>query len=529
TRRHFLQVTAAGATAGGVLPGVLGAVARGDAGSRPNIVLIYTDDQDLDEIGCYGGRMPTPHMDGLARDGVLFRRYYTCSAVCSPSRYNALGGRCASRSLKQQGTKFLPGGPVNIGWEAGVINEPHTIGSVLKAAGYTTGMVGKWHQGQLEPMHGFPAAADPTDPKVRAQLEGNYDILVRSVRSCGFDYADALYANNVDGGSREKPFWIPRALGFHNMEWVTACALTFLDQAAAADSAPRKPFFLYLAPTLVHGPSAVASLKADARITSRGYVDIPTVMPSRASVLERAGAAMGKGPRGRVNDKAAGSIWMDDGVGAVLARLDALGLRENTLVLLASDNGNVAKFTCYDGGARLPFVARWPGAIPAGSVCDKLVSNLDFAPTAFELAGADVPAAMVLDGQSILGALRGDPGYRRESVFLEITTERAVVTDDGFKYIAVRYLPDAQKAVDRGERHNHWCQPMDKSTHSFNAENRYPAYFDQDQLYNLNTDPEEQKNLAGNPAFADRLTRLKALLRTYSATLPHTFGEFTGQ
>jgi arylsulfatase A-like enzyme len=283
-----------------------------------------------------------------------------------------------------------------------------------------------------------------------------------------------------------------------------------------------------MAPTLVHGPSAVKSLQSDRRTTPLGYIEVPDVQPSRQSVLDRARQARAEEGR-RIVEKAAGSIWLDDGVGAVLGRLDDLGLADKTLVLLASDNGNVAKFTCYDGGARLPMVARWKDVIQPGAVCGKLVSNLDFAPTLFEIAGIKPPSEMLLDGQSIVKALKGDPSYRRDSLFLEITTERAVVTGDSFKYIAVRYLPEVQKQVDRGEEFNHWCQPLQSATHTYRADERYPGYFDQDQLYDLNEDPAERKNLAGEPAGQARLARMQDLLRRYSATLPHTFGEFKAE
>ena len=496
-----------------------GATAPGAERRRPNLVLIYTDDQDLDEIGCYAGQMPTPHMDSLARDGAKFTRYYVCSAVCSPSRYNALSGRCASRSLKQQGNRFPPGGPVNMGWEAGVINERHTLPAALRAAGYATGMVGKWHQGVLARPKKFPQNADPDDPQIRGQLAANYDNVVRSVKSCGFDYAASVYSDNCDGARGDAPFWIPRKLGFHNMEWVTAGALAFLEQQR------KGPFFLYMAPTLVHSPSALAALGSDPRTTPLGYVDAPQVQPARQTVIERAEKASAGKPR-QFKEKAASSIWLDDAVGAVLKNLDELGLSDNTLVLLASDNGNAAKFTCYDGGARLPCLARWKGVVPAGAVCDKLVSNLDFAPTFLELAGARPPADMILDGQSIVKAIRGDSAYRRDSLFLEITTERAVVSDDGFKYIATRYLPEILPQVRAGKRFNHWCQPMESATHTYNADQRYPAYFDLDQLYDLKADPTEQKNLASAPNQQARLAALKERLRQYSARLPHTFGEF---
>ena len=104
--------------------------------SRPNIILIYTDDQDRDELGCYGGDVATPDMDSLARDGARFTRFYVASPVCTPSRYNVLSGRYASRSRRLQET-FPPGGPVNIGWETLVVGEkilPH----VLQANGYAT-------------------------------------------------------------------------------------------------------------------------------------------------------------------------------------------------------------------------------------------------------------------------------------------------------------------------------------------------------------------------------------------------------
>jgi arylsulfatase A-like enzyme len=448
-----------------------------------------------------------------------FTRYYVCSAVSAPSRYNVLAGRCASRSLRQQGRKFPPGGPVNIGWEAGVLHEPYTLARVLKTAGYATGMVGKWLQGTLEPSTGFAEDADPEDPMIQEELKRNYEVLVRTVKSTGFDFAEALYLNNVGSAKRPGPFWIPRKLRYHNMEWVTACALEFIEENKG------RPFFLYVSPTLVHSPSAVESLLSDRRTTPLGYLDVSDVQPSRQSVLDRARRASADGNR-QIIEKAAGSIWLDDGVGALLERLDDLGLAQKTFVLLASDNGNLGKFTCYDEGARVPMVARWRGVIPAGAVCDKLVSNLDFAPTVLQIAGVDPPPRMVLDGQSILTALEGDPSYRRESLFLEITTERAVVTDDGFKYIAVRYPPQVQEQVDRGKKFNHFCEPFPSATHTFGAVERYPGYFDQDQLYDLNTDPEERENLVAEPAQRIRLGRMKELLRRYSATLPHTFGEF---
>ncbi len=491
--------------------------AASGAAARPNVVLIYTDDHDLSEIGCYGGKVLTPHMDGLARDGTRFTRFYAASAVCSPSRYNALTGRFASRSVSQQ-KKTPVTGPVNIGWEAGLYDERDQrtcLACALKEAGYATGMVGKWHQGFEGPLKKFNQDEDPAAPKVREKLEDNYARLIRSVQACGFDYAAALYHGNVGDAAKGAKHWLPKPLQVHNMEWVTEGALRFIEENKG------RPFFLYMAPTLVHGPSPLKSLAdADPRATPRGYLDkVPEVQPTRADVLRRVREA-------GLDPKEAGSTWLDDGVGAVLKRLDELGLAKNTLVLLAGDNGNVAKFTCYDGGARMPFVARWPGVVPAGRVSDALVSNIDFAPTILELCGAKPAAATPCDGQSIALALRGDSGYRRDSLMLEITTERAVVSRDGLKYIAVRYTPEILEQAKAGKRFNHWCQPLESATHTYGADTQYPAYFDDDQLYDLTADPKEQRNLARDPAQAARLEALRAELRAYSQRLPHPFGEF---
>jgi len=485
-------------------------------GPRPNVVLIYTDDHDLNEVACYGGKVLSPHMDGLARDGMKFTRFYVASAVCSPSRFNVLTGRYASRSLRFQ-RNCPPGSPVNIGWEPGVYGEQNTLAHILQKNGYRTGMVGKWHQGAAGPPPKFGPEDDPNDSAVKKRLQQSYELLLRSIRETGFDYAASAYHGNVDDGAKGpgKPGNLPVPLRVHNMEWVTAGALEFIEQNA------NRPFFLYLAPTLVHGPSPLASLtKADPRATSLGFLDkAPQVQPSRQSVLERVKAA-------GVAPAQAGVTWLDDGVGAVLDKLAKLGLAERTLVLLAGDNGNVAKFTCYDGGALMPFLARWPGKIRPGSVCDKLTANIDLAPTILEVCGIKPPAEAAFDGQNIWPALQGNAAYQRASLMLEITTERAIVSEDGFKYLAVRYKPAVLEQMAKGVKFNHWCQPMDQSTHSYNAEKNYPAYWDADQLYDLRQDPQEQKNLAAQPSQKERLEKMKALLRQYSAGLPHSFGEF---
>ncbi|MHC4443045.1 MAG: sulfatase family protein [Planctomycetota bacterium] len=485
-----------------------------DAASRPNVILIYTDDQDWDEIGCYSSKIATPYIDSLARDGMRFTKFYVASSVCTPSRYNVISGRYACRSRRQQ-ESFPPGGPINIGWEAGVIGEK-LFPQVIQANGYVTGMVGKWHIGLTEELTDLPLDANPYDPQVKLVLQDNYHKVIRSIQSCGFDYVAGAFGLNHRSPKKPPPkFWLPKVLQHHNMEWVTQGALKFIEQNK------DRSFFLFMAPTLTHAPQPPESLKADPRITPMGYLDKqPDIHPSRQEIMELVK---------RMEPKQAAATWLDANIGTVLKKLDELDLADNTAILLASDNGRYGKFTCYDGGARTFLLVRWKGIIPSGKVCRKLASNIDLAPTILDLCGIKAPPDLQLDGKSLLPVLKTGGDYRRESLFLEITTERAVVTDDGFKYIAVRYPPDIQRQVDRGRRFNHWCQPMEKNTHTMGADKQYPNYFDQDQLYDLNVDPKERKNLTGDPEHRGRLESMKKLLREYSMRLPHKFGEFTSR
>jgi len=493
----------------------------------PNVLVIYTDDQPQEWVGAYGGEVLTPNIDRLAEAGLRFDRYYASSPVCSPSRYSALTGRYASRSRRLH-RSYPPGGPVNIGWEPGVAggDEDRTVARVLQEAGYTTGFVGKWHGGVEADIESIPADADGRDPDVERTMRENYGKLIEQIERCGFDEAHSAYAGNVFAWD------IPEAMERHNMEWVTQGALEFLD--AHGD----ERFFLQVAPTLTHDPWEREQIESDPRITPAGYLDEPPdVQPPREDVLERVTAAeqTDREPddvewpafmtREEVMMGRRFATWLDDGVGAILDRLDDLGVADETLVVFTSDHGNRGKFTCYDAGARQPCIARWPGVTQPGTE-DALVSNVDLAPTIFDVVGVEPDYAV--DGRSFAPLLTGAGSYERESLFLEITTERAVVTDDGYKYIAVRHPPGSDAAEGEG-RYSHWGVPFEDGSahHTYGAEEDYPAYFDRDQLYDLDADPHEQGNLADDPAHADRLAAMRERLRAYSADLPHEFGEFT--
>lgn len=483
-----------------------------DDRSRPNFLIIYTDDQDVSEMGCYGGRVSTPNMDRLASEGVRFARYYLSSPLCSSSRYSALTGQYVSRSrglLEECPTTDPP----LILWNSPLLPDDFTIARALKEHGYATGMVGKWHNG-LPELKDVAPDADPRDPDIAAVISENYARICDFIRQrAGFEYVQSIYGTNY----RWLP--IPKSLMFHNQEWLTRGAIDFIEQNA------DRPFFLYVATTIPHHPLPEASLRADPRATPAGWLDESPegVQPSREDVLRRAEKA------GSVHGTWPGLAWLDDGAGALLDKLDALGLADNTVVILASDNEKLGKMTCNLGKA--PCLIRWPGRIPHGEVCDKFVSNIDIVPTILDACGAQPPPGTPIDGRSWL-PLFEDPGTNwRDSLYLEVTRTRGVVARD-WKYIATRFPEAVQQKITPENRREYNQEGALYATGSTTQRVRggvhrnFPGYYDDDQLYDLRSDPREQHNLAGSPAHAEKLREMKERLRAYSQRLPHPFGEF---
>jgi arylsulfatase A-like enzyme len=323
----------------------------------PNIVFILADDLGITDLRCYGRKDHlTPNLDRLARQGVRFTSAYAAQSVCSPTRAAIMTGKAPARLHL---TDWLPGRantPAQMLLQAVIEQQlpagEKTIADRLKAAGYTSAAIGKWHLGgksSLPTDRGFdvyhPGRAQ-TEPSASEGGKGEYDL--------------------------------------------TARAEKFLD--ASKD----RPFFLYLAHNNPHIP-----LAARPELIEK-YKD--SFNPIYAAMIET----------------------LDDCVGRVLAKLDALGLAENTLVIFTSDNGGLhvlesprtpsthntpfraGKGFCYEGGIRVPLLVRWPGKIKAGQVIDTPVISTDWAPTL--LAAAGVTAAEKMDGVSLLDLLtQGKP------------------------------------------------------------------------------------------------------------------------
>ena len=524
----------------------------------PNVVLIFADDLDFDEIGVAGyadpgrypsftghlarkdttrevspywgygdARMHTPNLEALAQDGALFERFYITSPVCNPSRFSLLTGQQATRSRDLLADQPA-GGPVMLDFNAYLSPGDFTLARALGAAGYATGMVGKW---DLTPrdvpdsgvVKGVDAEADARDPAVAAILEAAYQRSTRSVRERGgFAEADRVYAHNKEG------FGLPRELRVHNMEWVTEGALEFME--AHRD----EPFFLYVAPTVPHGWLDTRIVDEDPRATPRGWLDAPPAgMPSRAELLERI-------ERLRVDKRSLMATWLDDSIGAILDRLEVLGLADDTIVMVTSDHQNRGKSTLYEG-ARVPLLVRWPGRVRPGTRVSEVCGNIDVVPTLLEACGAAAPDDVPLDGQSFLRLMDARlVGWTakdwRPGLLLQMHYARGVVTDR-WKAIALRYPPDIEAAIaadvaaagpsaaeaygwDGVVRRNAQGDPLIV----YAADDIFPGFFARDQLYDLVADPYEQKNLVGIERYREAHEQMQALLAELLAPLPHSFG-----
>ena len=527
TRRQMLK------RGGAITMGLLGAglingrISVGETRKhrRPNVVIIYTDDQNYEHIGCYGSKVYTPHQDSLASEGVRFTRAYSTISICTPSRYSCLTGQYPSRCSHPSFLSAFPDGvQIEPSFNTPLPPDAPNLARAMKEAGYATGMVGKWHLGESlwsnTEERGFmpfprthawtavPSEADPRDPKISRILRHNYERCRREIKACGFDYAESIYWNNPES-------WCNHPLNIHNMEWVAQGALDFITQNK------DRPFFLYMAPTLHHIPHPQESLlQADPRITVAGYLDkAPDVMPPRREIINRVKAA-GYAP------ETAYCTWLDDAIGVVLNRLKELNLAEDTLVILFSDHQTHAKGTLYEGGVKSPCMIRWTRQIPGRQACHSLVQNIDFVPTIFDICNITESSSMHIDGTSLKSMLLGQQQAVHEQLFFEIGWTRALCTERR-KYLALRYSKSAKELAKRRERplyHNLALEP-----HQHNVLLEHPNFWDPDQLYDLHVDSTETTNLAYDPLYADTLADMKGRLRRWLKTFGnHPFGEFVG-
>jgi arylsulfatase A-like enzyme len=496
---------------------------------RPNIVFIITDDQSFDSLGFMGGEVHTPRLDRMARDGIRLTDFNVTSTVCSPSRYSFLTGRYAGRC---EGEKFLHEHPPGDQTQVENIGElePHrwNLAKVLQKNGYKTGFIGKSHLINHEWINGdwtkagletYAQGADPREPEVNGKMQRNHGRWCEVIKPYGFDYVDGVYCANLKELRCD-------ALNVHNLDWTVSKAFRFLEER------DERPFFLYFSTTLHHGPAPWAnrfSLAADPRMTGEGFAaEGFDVLPSRADVLKRNREAGYK-------DNKAFALWLDDGVGAIVDKVKALGLDKETLIVFVPDHGSYrhGKTTLHEFGMRVAMLCQWTGTIRPGSRYDGLVGNIDFAPTIMDICGIEVPAGCRMDGVSFKAALFGSPDPVRSVLLGEMGHSRGVKTRD-WKYIAIRYPEEVQRRIARGrtfaafEGHPPLDRPyLTRNQHlGHYASKANPHYFEADQLYDLNKDPEENENVyVRHPEVAQQMKKeLAKALRQFEG---RPFGEFT--
>lgn len=493
------------------------------AAKPPNIVFMITDDQNRETLGCFGGNALTPNIDQLASEGIRFTRFTTSSPVCTPTRYTCMSGRYASRAQSLQ-RDFKKGEPASIEWNTSLEPELPNIAKVLKAQGYRTGMVGKWHigslnEGELNQPKSITLNSKLTDPGVQEFLEKRQEHLAAAMKkNHGFDYASRIYPGNAQHHNE------PKALDIHNLEWVMEGALEFLD------AQPKEsPFFLYLATTVPHAPYPVLGKNDNPLICEGGLLkNLPKAnMPPRASVFERVEKA-GTDPL------LVWATWLDDAVGSLRQKLEAMGELENTLIVFFSDQEVAGKGSLYYNGVGSPTFMTHVGKTPR-MVSDANLQNVDFVPTLLDYCGVSAPGDMLLDGRSFAPLLRGEPLKDWKLVqYCELGFFRSVIADQ-YRYISLR-VPE--NLPDRNERMGgKWeCKvtevngnplrniPMYEQWYRRYAE--YPNWWDEDQLYDCKNDPKEQNNLAGNPEYAAQLEKMKGYLADELNRFPYPYAEF---
>jgi arylsulfatase A-like enzyme len=486
TRRDFLKYAGAGAAALALpkwLQAAEAAPATAAGGRKPNIVYILADDIGYGDVGCYGAtKVKTPNIDRLAKEGVRFTDAHAVSAVCTPSRYSLLTGEYAFR-VNSWGPHAVRGG---------LIIDPAkmTLARLLKNHGYATACIGKWHLG-------FGATTPDWNGDLKpGPLELGFDyyygipqvssgppfVYVENHRVVGLDPADPL----VYGGDSPTQHYPEK--NTRGMSGAKAAHALYKDEELGSTLAAKavgwlrarrdEPFFLYFATPLIHHP----------------FTPNPRFQ--------------GTSQCGPYGDFVQELDWM---VGEVLKTLDELKLVDNTLVIFTSDNGGMLngggktawqaghrlngdllgfKFGAWEGGHRVPFIARWPGRIAPGARAPQLIANVDMLATVAAIVGYERKTGEGIDSVNVLPALLGNPGkpVREEVVLAPFSPRQLALRRGRWLYIQGQ----GSGGFDNGLKEIAF-------THQQNSDITSDGIIKPDappvQLYDLETDPLESTNV----------------------------------
>jgi len=492
---------------------------------RPNIAVVIVDDLAMDAMAIYRQtpapvkapqtlglhklfkHIPTPHIDQMAKDGVIFTRAYTASPICSPSRYSLMTGKYPSRSAsaKAQSLKHpnawtvtegmgianeqRKGGVMGDGsrvfvynhfnvWVGAPPKEEFTVAHALREAGYRTGLVGKWHLSWRQ-----------ADPHACSLSASEYDDERELIANTGgFDVVDALHTCNIQSSTK-------KGMRFsHNPEFTLHHAQRFVNESTTL----QVPWFLYMGLTLPHPPNARLAL------TKYGVGDTPagpgkwpawqqyqaqsrrlgwreTVGKAADDAVTAAIASGYKGSWEKNSHNSAAVAWLDAVTGEWLGWLKGQELLDNTLVVFTADHGLMGKRTCTEQGIRVPLIFRGPPQLfPPGLKVHQLVALHDLPATFLHLARARTTAPGNRQAHAAIRAILDGDGASiwptlgnqavREAVFCEIGYDRAAVGMSG-KLVSRDFDPD--RTINTGVAAH-------RATH---------------QLYNLTLDPSEVDNL----------------------------------
>jgi len=379
-RRDFLKAVGFGVVSAS-LPGCTQFTNR-SPGEKPNFVFVLIDDLGWSDLGCMGSKYyETPNIDKLADQGVVFTNAYTNGPNCAPTRACIMSGQYTPRhgvytvGDSERGRAHLRK-LVPTRNKTDLAPQVVTIAEALKPAGYVCGHFGKWHLGK-----------DPQFGPVSQGFDVNIGGDKRGSPSRAGYFAPYKNRNLPDGPEGE-----------YLTDRLTDEALKFIEANKG------KPFFLYLPHYAVHTPIQAKKVMVEKYKNKQGSNGQNN--PTYAAMIES----------------------VDQSIGRIMAKLDKLGLADNTLVFFFSDNGGVVGITSmeplkggkgmlYEGGIRVPLIVRWPGKVKPHSICDVPVMGIDFYPTMLELAGAPKPAEQVLDGESIVPLLTHGGTLKRKAIF----------------------------------------------------------------------------------------------------------------
>lgn len=417
--------------------------------TRPNILIFYLDDMGWAQPGAYGGKMaPTPNMDALAAGGMRFTQGYSSGCVCSPGRVGLITGRYQARTGHDAN-------PTKAGRE--LLLSETTIAQHLKAAGYTTGIVGKWHLGDTGAEYMPPAR--------------------------GFDYAIGTVGNLGEG--KGPSFYRGKDLIEELPGEPITSPVYARESAGFIEAHQGKPWFLLMSFNAVHSP----------HVASEKWLEKFKHLPKHDAAY------------------AALAAEADEAVGNVMAKLRELKQEENTLIFLLSDNGGAYqnaemgglrghKWFVWEGGIRVSWLAAWKGHIPAGRVSDEPVIQLDILPTALAAAGAST--TIPLDGVNLLPLLEGrtDKLAPRE-LYFRFGVQQAVRQGDwklvkaskDMQPMLVNLASDPGEQTDLTAKEPERAQALQKLFDQWNATMQPPRW--EDQRWNGEESRKEKRKKKG--------------------------------